>query len=252
MNQSDQQPIDSRALENHRKNNDYCSEPSDDNDSLYYSEFSGHGNSDDDDDDDDQEKGFFQLAKRGARDSDTSSMTSFYEFMSYQPPLEWDEKTGDYIYPFPVFEEELLTIIENNDLPALQLYVEEHRNDARFKTFISSAFHHCNRPKYDTLFQWLMTVPEVDVHMVNESAFRNLCDRGELVLAQRLLELHPSIDIHALQDGAFVDACEQGHLEIAQWLVSLGGVNIRARNRWAFRHCEKHEGVKKWLAEQDV
>jgi hypothetical protein len=48
------------------------------------------------------------------------------------------------------------------------------------------------------------------------------------------------VDIHALEDDAFRASCENGHIEIAKWLYSLGGVDIHAANDDAFRRsCER-------------
>lgn len=57
------------------------------------------------------------------------------------------------------------------------------------------------------------------------------------------------VDIHARNDFAFRSSCVNNKLNISKWLYSLGGIDIRAKNDCAFKKsCRyRHLEVAKWL-----
>jgi ankyrin repeat protein len=83
----------------------------------------------------------------------------------------------------------------------------------------------------------------VDIHAMDDFAFRKACMNGHIEIARWLVSLG-GVDIHEEYDDAFRMACRNGHMEIARWLVSLGGVDIHAADS-AFR-CSNRQIVE-WL-----
>ena len=84
----------------------------------------------------------------------------------------------------------------------------------------------------------------LDIHARDEFAFRLVCFKGHLRVAELLIKLcnetgHP-VDIHAWDEEAFRYACRGGHLSIVELLVKIGNetghpVDIHAWNEEAFR-----------------
>ena len=100
----------------------------------------------------------------------------------------------------------------------------------------------------------------IDIHALNDNAFRWSCCNGHLKLSQWLIELGESsgytkIDIHANNDYAFRYSCLHGHLKLAQWLIQLGEssgytkIDIHAVNDYAFKwSCYYgHFNLAQWL-----
>ena len=73
----------------------------------------------------------------------------------------------------------------------------------------------------------------------------HLCESGE----------YKRINIHAIDEYAFRCSCANGHIEIAQWLIMLGEseeyerININAADEWAFRcsYANDHIQIARWL-----
>jgi hypothetical protein len=96
--------------------------------------------------------------------------------------------------------------------------------------------------------QWLYGLGGVNIHAIDEEAFRRACSEGHLLLAQWLLSLG-DVNIQAKNNEAFRLACRGGHLQLAQWLYGLGNVDIHANDEEAFRRTcsEGHLLVAQWF-----
>jgi hypothetical protein len=75
---------------------------------------------------------------------------------------------------------------------------------------------------------------------------------GHLETAKWVLTLG-GVDVHAKNDFAFRRACMNGHLETAKWVLTLGGVDVHAENDYAFRgSCMNgHLETAKWVLALD-
>ena len=131
---------------------------------------------------------------------------------------------------------------------------------------------------YLTVAQWLYSLSDVNIHVIDEYAFRRSCSNGHLTVAKWLYSLGEEIDqtdsyelaskkqcrvnIHTNEEYAFRWSCANGHLTVAKWLYSLGegmdrtdpssscingqsNVNIHARYNFAFNYG--NEDVLNWL-----
>ena len=90
--------------------------------------------------------------------------------------------------------------------------------------------------------QWLYSIG-ANIHACDDDAFRAVCCRGHLDIAQWLYSV--GVNIHTDDEYAFRWACRNGHLEIAQWLYSIGGIDIHANNNNVFRYSPKI--ILEWL-----
>ena len=87
--------------------------------------------------------------------------------------------------------------------------------------------------------------------------FITLCKNGNINELQKYYSTHQDINIHAIDEYAFRLSCENGHIEVAKWLIELsqyknfGLINIHANNEYAFRYsCANGQlEVAKWLIE---
>ena len=91
-----------------------------------------------------------------------------------------------------------------------------------------------------------------------ETQFINLCSDGDLLGAQKYLQLHPNINISAKNERVFRTACYNRYLNIAQWLLHVSkereqDINISAVDHCAFRfacmdgHLHGYLHVAQWL-----
>ena len=86
----------------------------------------------------------------------------------------------------------------------------------------------------------------------NETTFISACEKGNIDLTKKILEINPTIDISANDEEAFVGSCCRGHLDICKWLFEIKPtINISIRNNEALYYAcwHGHLDVAKWLYE---
>jgi ankyrin repeat protein len=105
------------------------------------------------------------------------------------------------------------------------------------------------------IVKWLINLDDKPyIHANNDEAFRSACFYGHIEIAKWLINLDDKPDIHAVDDFAFIYACFNGHIEIAKWLMTLDDKpNIHANNDCVFRFacCNGHIEIAKWLINLD-
>ena len=80
----------------------------------------------------------------------------------------------------------------------------------------------------------------VDVHAMDEFAWRFACTHGHMDLVELLLDLTGDrrIDVHAGGEEAWRWACKNGHMDVVELLLDLTGdrrINVHTTNEYAWR-----------------
>lgn len=98
--------------------------------------------------------------------------------------------------------------------------------------------------------KWLHQTFDIDIHALDEYAFRTACANNHLLIAQWLITIDKQIDISASNDYAFSTACTNGHLDMAKWILSLKPeISVTIEDNVIFRKScyYGHLNVAKWL-----
>lgn len=112
----------------------------------------------------------------------------------------------------------------------------------------------CLKGDLDGAQEYLLLDPDINISAGDEFAFRGVCSKGYLAVAQWLLEVSrergQEINISINDEAAFRLACSNGHLAVAQWLFEIKpDINVSAKNNFAFRHAciNGNLDVAQWL-----
>lgn len=156
------------------------------------------------------------------------------------------------LFPIQEVEQMILNLLDLKNLAKLmeinQYFYEIVHNDPIYSEL---------KEVYEKYWSW----KKWRVHKISmgpQKMFLESCRYGHLHAAKYLYSKYSnSIDIHAINEYAFRWACGNGHLEIAKYLylmtMETKKINIFALNNFAFEvTCENgHVDVAKWLCRLD-